>query len=281
MIPKIIHYCWFGRGRLPRSAKKCIKSWKKFLPDYAIKVWNEDNFDVNCIQYTKEAYAAKKYAFVSDYARFKILYEHGGLYFDTDVEVIRPLDKLLENGAFMGMEEDPVFLENGGLSARRPEDAGMINPGLGLAVAPGLGLYKDILDMYAGLKFIRDDGTLDTTTVVRRVTDLLLGKGMIPSRGVIDFEGVKIYPSEYFCPMSWRTQKLVVTPNTYTIHWYTASWWDARHRTLHYISNHYGPRAAYYVGYFWRPFPVVVRSLIGAVKRRVLRVIGFKNALPS
>ena len=95
MIPKIIHYCWFGKKPLPKLALKCIASWKKFLPDYEIKEWNEDNFDVNQIPYTSEAYACKKYAFVSDYARFKIMYEYGGIYFDTDVEVIKPLDDII------------------------------------------------------------------------------------------------------------------------------------------------------------------------------------------
>ena len=101
MIPKVIHYCWFGRNPLPPLAIKCIESWKKFLPDYEIKGWNEDNFDVNIIPYTQEAYQAKKYAFVSDYARFWILYKYGGIYFDTDVEVIRPLDDIIARGPFM------------------------------------------------------------------------------------------------------------------------------------------------------------------------------------
>ena len=106
MIPKIIHYCWFGRNPLPELAQKCIASWKKYLPDYEIKEWNEDNFDVNIIPYTAEAYAAKKYAFVSDYARFWILYKYGGIYFDTDVEVIRPIDDIIAKGNFMGCETD-------------------------------------------------------------------------------------------------------------------------------------------------------------------------------
>ena len=102
MIPKIIHYCWFGRNPLPDSAKKCIESWRKFFPEYEIKEWNEDNFDVHLIPYVEEAYNAKKYAFVSDYARFWILYFYGGVYFDTDVEVIRPMDDILAKGGFMG-----------------------------------------------------------------------------------------------------------------------------------------------------------------------------------
>ena len=122
MTPQIIHYCWFGRNPLPDLALKCIASWRKYLPDYEIKEWNEDNFDVNIIPYTAEAYKAKKYAFVSDYARFYILYKYGGLYFDTDVEVIRPISDILNNGAFMGCECD-------GMSKSSP-----------ITVAPGLGL---------------------------------------------------------------------------------------------------------------------------------------------
>ena len=106
MIPKIIHYCWFGRNPLPELAQKCIASWRKYLPDYEIKEWNEDNFDVNMIPYTAEAYKAKKYAFVSDYARFWILYKYGGLYFDTDVEVIKPMDDIIARGPFMGCENE-------------------------------------------------------------------------------------------------------------------------------------------------------------------------------
>ena len=127
MIPKIIHYCWFGRNPLPESAQKCIASWKKFLPDYEIKEWNEDNFDVNIIPYTKEAYEAKKYAFVSDYARFWILYKYGGLYFDTDVEVIKPMDDIIERGPFMGIE---VPANNAGTPkvAPRPRPGGKPRP---------------------------------------------------------------------------------------------------------------------------------------------------------
>ena len=124
MIPKIIHYCWFGRGPLPELAQKCIASWKKYLPDYEIKEWNEDNFDVNIIPYTAEAYKAKKYAFVSDYARFWILYKFGGIYFDTDVEVIRPIDDIVERGNFMGFETDPSLTNDDASKA---------------SVAPGLG----------------------------------------------------------------------------------------------------------------------------------------------
>lgn len=135
MIPKIIHYCWFGGKEKPESAQKCIKSWKKFFPDYEIKEWNESNFDVNMIPYTKAAYEAKKYAFVSDFARFWVLYHHGGVYFDTDVEVIRNMDDLLAKGNFMGCEVDSI--ENYSVA-----------PGLGLAVEPQHSLYKEIIEEY-------------------------------------------------------------------------------------------------------------------------------------
>ena len=105
MIPKIIHYCWFGGNPLPKDAQECLSSWKKYLPDYEIKVWNESNFDVNCCPYVKGAYEQRKFAFVSDYARFWVLYKEGGLYFDTDVEVIRNVDHIIAAGNFMGIEK--------------------------------------------------------------------------------------------------------------------------------------------------------------------------------
>ena len=131
MIPKVIHYCWFGRNPLPPLALKCIESWKKFFPDYEIKEWNEDNFDINIIPYTKEAYEAKKYAFVSDYARFWILYQYGGVYFDTDVEVIKDMRPLVVCGNFMGKEIGALMKTKNG------NEVACVNPGLGLAASKG------------------------------------------------------------------------------------------------------------------------------------------------
>lgn len=210
MIPKTIHYCWFGRNPLPESALKCIASWRNFFPDYEIKEWNEDNFDVNAIPYTRQAYEAKKYAFVSDYARFKILYENGGLYFDTDVEVIKPFDDILERGAFMGCE----------LAA--PSWAA--NPGLGLGVAPGLGLYKELLEKYDSLFFINYDGSLNLTTIVTYTTDLLIKHGLKPINEIQTVAGITIYPKEYFNPFNDNTGKLEITSNTHSIHWYSKTW---------------------------------------------------------
>lgn len=213
MIPKIIHYCWFGGNPLPKSAQKCIDSWKKYFPDYEIKEWNESNYDVNKILYTKEAYEAKKYAFVSDYARFDILYTYGGVYFDTDVEVIKPFDEILKNGAFMGCETDSN--ENEHIS---------INPGLGVAVAPGQEIYKQILDAYSTFKFLNEDGTYNTTTIVKYTTDILLKNGLSDERGIQKVSGITIYPKEYFNPLDDLTGRLKIGGNTHSIHWYSKTW---------------------------------------------------------
>lgn len=215
MIPKIIHYCWFGHNSLPPLAIKCIESWKKYFPDYEIKEWNEDNFDVNIIPYTKEAYAAKKYAFVSDYARFWILYKYGGLYFDTDVEVIRPMDDIIAKGPFMGCENE---VENNGATALA------VAPGLGLGVNPGLGLYKDMLELYASLHFVDSAGNYNLKTVVDYTTEVLCRHGLRNISEIQYVGGVYIYPVEYFCPISVKDGKLRITSNTRTIHHYAQSW---------------------------------------------------------
>ena len=215
MIPKIIHYCWFGRGEKPELAVKCIESWRKFLPDYEIKEWNEDNFDVNIIPYTRQAYEARKYAFVSDYARFWILYKYGGLYFDTDVEIIKPMDDIIERGPFMGIEVASI-------NNRPPQVA----PGLGLGVNPGLGLYGELLDSYASLNFFNEDGSLNQKTIVPITTEVLMRHGLQPSDAVQEVAGVWIYPADYFNPLDSLTGKLKLTDNTRSIHWYMNSWSD-------------------------------------------------------
>lgn len=207
MIPKIIHYCWFGRNALPPIAVKCIESWKKILPDYIIKEWNEDNFDINVIPYTKEAYQAKKYAFVSDYARFKIIYEEGGIYLDIDVEVLKSLDNLLINNAFTGFEDDTK-----------------VAPGLILAAKKENALIKEILDKYKEKKFILPNGSFNYETVVIHMTNILIEKGLVLNGTQQTISELTIYPTDYFSPKSLGTGKLNITPNTYTIHHYAATW---------------------------------------------------------
>lgn len=175
MIPKIIHYCWFGRNPLPPLALECIASWRKYLPDYEIREWNEENFDVNIIPYTTEAYQAKKYAFVSDYARFWILYHYGGLYFDTDVEVIRPMNDIIERGPFMGCETD---VKSGATTIG-------VNPGLGLGSPPNHGLYQELLTYYEGLHYLASDGSIiEQQTIVDHTTELLRQHGLLEVNGI-------------------------------------------------------------------------------------------------
>jgi len=213
MIPKIIHYCWFGRNPLPESAKKCINSWRKYLPDYEIKEWNEDNFDVNIIPYTKEAYEAKKYAFVSDYARFWILYKYGGLYFDTDVEVIKPMDDIIKRGPFMGIE---VSSSNGSYP--------LVNPGLGIGAEISMIFYKEMLEKYGTIHFILPDGSLRQNTIVEYTTNMLKKHSLQPSNGTQFIQDIWIYPKDYFNPFDDLTGKLDITENTRSIHWYSKTW---------------------------------------------------------
>lgn len=227
MIPKKIHYCWLGRNPLPESAKKCIASWRRYFPDYEIIEWNEDNYDVNKIPYTQQAYAAKKYAFVSDYARFDILYQYGGIYFDTDVEVIKPFDDILTNGAFMGCEIDGSNSLESERIYTSTSTSGYVNPGLGIAAAPGLGIYKEILDFYETQSFLNEDGSIDQETVVTKTTKVLMEHGMQNIKGIQKVGEVTIYPKEYFNPMNSNTGKMDITENTHSIHWYSMSWMDS------------------------------------------------------
>lgn len=215
MIPKIIHYCWFGGNPLPELAQKCIASWKKYCPDYEIKEWNESNFDLNCCDYVREAYEAKKWAFVSDYARFWILYHKGGIYFDTDVEIIKPLNEIIKQGAFLGCET--LYT---------------VAPGLGMAANPGMDIYKEMLDFYEKRHFRNQDSTIDTTTIVTYTTQILMQHGWKPDREIQTVEGITIYPPEYFCPMSNITGELKVTLNTCTIHHYSASWFSEKEKKI-------------------------------------------------
>ena len=181
---------------------------------------------------TRRASTPSSRAFVSDYARFKILYEHGGLYFDTDVEVIRPLDDLIARGPFMGCERDgggataPSVAPGLGLGVNPGLGLG-VNPGLGLGVNPGLPLYGELLALYAGLHFQRPDGSLDLKTVVEYTTELLRRHGLRDESGVQQVAGVWIYPQAYFCPVSVVDGKLRITPETRTIHHYAQSWLPA------------------------------------------------------
>lgn len=210
MIPKIIHYCWFGGNPLPKDAQKCIASWKKYFPDYEIKQWNESNFDVICCPYVKEAYEAKKYAFVSDYARFWVLYHEGGVYFDTDVEVIRDMSSVIATGSFMGFEKGLEGSEMG------------VNPGLGLGIEARNSVIRDILSLYQA----KSSFDIGEGTIVHFATEVLSRYGLIRENYKQKVGGIVIYPADYFCPMDSTTGITTITDNTVSIHHYSCSWID-------------------------------------------------------
>ena len=213
MIPPIIHFCWFGGNPLPEYAIKCIASWKKYFPEYEIKEWNENNFNINCNDYVKEAYKEKKWAFISDYARFWIIYHEGGIYFDTDVEVIKDMSHIVKRGPFMGCEEcDKLALGF---------DLG-VNPGLGIGANSGLTLYKEILEYYDKLHFSSKDGRIPT--VVDHTTKILIKHGWNGERSISKVAGVYIYPPEYFAPYNYDSGELNLTNQTLSIHHYKATW---------------------------------------------------------
>lgn len=203
MIPKTIHYCWFGRGEKPKLAQKCIASWKKFCPDYEIVEWNEDNFDVNRNGYTRMCYEQKKYAFLTDYVRLVVIAEHGGIYFDTDVELLRPLEKLLNHPSFFGFE-----------------DAGHINTGVGFGAEPGNPAVQAMLAEYDPL-LSGEQGIIGCPILN---TNALQKLGLCLNGEKQDLGIAVVYPADYFNPYDDPTGKLNKTKNTFSIHWYSKSW---------------------------------------------------------
>lgn len=198
MIPRIIHYCWFGRSELPELAQKCIASWHKFMPDYEYREWNEDNFDVNSVLYTKEAYQAQKYAFVSDYVRLWALCKEGGIYMDVDFFVYKSFDDLLHWNAFAGFEGSKYSPLMMGVVASQKE---------GLWVTEQLAHYQN-------RHFLHDDGTMDLTTNVRYVSSKMREQGFEQNGKEQDYKDLHVFPVEYFCPMQ-TTGEYLRTENTY------------------------------------------------------------------
>ncbi len=206
MIPKIIHYCWFGRGKMPTLAEKCIASWKKYCPDYKIIEWNEDNFDINSCPYVKEAYESRKYAFVTDYVRLYVMYLYGGIYMDTDVEVVRNLDEFLEHRGFSGFESESQMPT--GIMAGEKE----------------FKLFKELLTYYNGRHFLDADGKMDITTNTVTLTKMMTQKGFIPNGLYQVVDGFALYPHDYFCPLDNSTGIMYSSKNTATVHWFNKSW---------------------------------------------------------
>ncbi len=206
-IPKIIHYCWFGKGEKNQKIKECMESWKKYLPDYEIREWNEDNFDINCNQYVKEAYKSKKWAFITDYVRLYVLYHYGGIYMDTDVEVLKSLDIFLENQAFSGFE-----------------DENYVPTGIMGSVKEHIWIEK-LLKFYEDKHFI-ENGKLDLTPNTQTITDITKENFslVLNNKKQVLKEGLVLYPKDYFCPKNHYNGKIYLTNNSYAIHHFNGSW---------------------------------------------------------
>lgn len=215
MIPKVIHYIWFGGNPLPEDAKRCIESWKKYCPDYEIKEWNESNFDINTCEYIREAYAAKKWAFVSDYVRLAVLVKYGGIYMDTDVEVVDSLDDFLKLKAFSGFETEKT-----------------VPTGI-MACEMNHPFFARLLKEYDDIHFTDEKGNYDYTTNVTRITKACTDNGLILNNKRQEIEGFTLFPNDYFCPLSHDTGELKRTANTHTIHWFAGSWKSDVERKAH------------------------------------------------
>jgi mannosyltransferase OCH1-like enzyme len=216
MIPKTIHYCWFGRNPKPKLANKCIKSWKKYCNGYNIIEWNEDNFDISSAPlYVRQAYDAKKWAFVSDYVRLYAMVNYGGIYMDTDVEVIKPLSVFLNHKAFSGFESEKD-----------------ISTGI-MACEKGFPLFKEFLEYYDDAIFVNQDGSYNITTNVIIMTNICSKYGLTRNNSLQIVRDFVLYPKDVFCPISYETNKLEKTDKTVTIHWFAGSWKDAEGKKYH------------------------------------------------
>lgn len=209
MIPKRIHYCWFGRGEMPKLVKKCVRSWKKFCPDWEIVLWNEDSFDVNSTLWTKQAYEAKKYAFVADYVRLKAMYEMGGVYLDSDVELVKPIDEFLVHEAFSGFE-NPKSVPTGIIAAQAGQQV--------------IGRW---LDWYTDRPYLVD-GKPNMDPNVSFMTEDLVSRGLVLDNTFQVVDGFAMYPQTYFCPLHTDTVHHCRTEKTATIHYFTSTWRTAK-----------------------------------------------------
>ena len=206
-MDKVIHYCWFGNGEKPKLVKKCIASWERNLPGYTIKEWNESNSDIESCDFVREAYKDRNFAFVSDYVRAKALYNEGGIYFDTDVEVLKSFDKFLGDKFFAGFEEKAFV----GTCVMGTE--------------AGTPILKEYIEHYENAKYINDDGSKYTDTNVILLTRLLEEKGLVRDDSEQTVDGyIKIYPRTYFSPYDYINGINYITDESCAIHHFALSW---------------------------------------------------------
>lgn len=206
-IPKVIHYCWFGSKEKPNIVQRCMDSWKKNLPDYKIIEWNESNFNIHCNSYVSEAYKAKKFAFVSDYVRLHALYNYGGIYLDTDVEVFKPFDDLLHHESFWGFEQENYIATST------------------IGSCQSNFLIGEFKSTYEKKSFLKENGEIDQLTNVAIITEILKSKGLELTGEYQELKGIgAFYPQSYFSPYDYINCRKFITKNTYTLHHFYKSW---------------------------------------------------------
>jgi len=212
-IPKIIHYCWFGKGPMPEKEQKCVETWKQFFPDYELKLWNEENFDYESCLFSRQAYESKKYAFVSDYARAKILYEYGGLYMDTDVKVLKSFSDLLEKDEGIVGFERKAFVGTAVIACQPQESC-----------------IKELLAYYETHNFVQKDGSFDNIANVSILTDIMKEKGLVLGGERQTIPGYEVYNREWFYPKKLNESEFNITDETVAIHMCSNSWMTERER---------------------------------------------------
>lgn len=232
MIPKKIHYCWFGNAKRPMREQRCIASWKRLMPDFELVLWNEESFDVTKVAFTNEAYENKKYAFVSDYVRLYALLNEGGIYLDTDVELLKSIADFTKFEAF-GSFETPTVIQTGVIGS-----------------IPNGNLVKKMFSYYKDRKFILSDGTFNQVPNSKILTNILLEEGLVLNNKQQSLPSFELFPTAYFCPINQATQEVVVTSETYCIHYLSGSWLSKKDRITRSIKIFIGSVFGYkLVGY--------------------------------
>ncbi|MBT2918463.1 glycosyl transferase [Vibrio anguillarum] len=264
MILKKIHYCWFGGSPLPDLALRCMESWKKYCPDYQIIRWDENNTDLNSCAFVREAYSAKKWAFVSDYIRLKVIEEHGGIYLDIDVELLKPLDPLLGHQGFMGFEQAKPYY---------------VNTGLGFGAIPYHPVIKKLVAYYENIPFIRPDGSLDTTPCPERDFRVLQSFGLRPNGECQIIAGIVIHSPDFFSPISLIGDENF-TENTISIHHFNASWHTEEQKSRLKVKTRLINKFGYFPGkvlyYFYLLKNIGILEFTKKVSFKLINRINFK-----